>query len=73
MALRLGTQTYQIVTNNDYFCIPSLSSILLAVTYLKCLDQGSWPLVATERIKVSIYKEVAADKPCPLLQPSLGQ
>ena len=31
MALKLGKQTYQILTNNDEFCIPSLSSILLAV------------------------------------------
>ena len=31
MTLKLGIQTYQILTNNDEVCIPSLSSILLAV------------------------------------------
>ena len=32
MALKLGIQTYQILTNDDEVCIPSLSSILLAVS-----------------------------------------
>ena len=31
LALNLGIQTYQILTNDDEVCIPSLSSILLAV------------------------------------------
>ena len=31
MALNSGLQTYQILTNNDEVCIPSLSRILLAV------------------------------------------
>ena len=31
LALKLGIQTYQIFTNDDEVCIPSLSSILLAV------------------------------------------
>ena len=31
LALKLGIQTYQILTNDGEFCIPSLSSILLAV------------------------------------------
>ena len=31
LALKLGIQTYQILTNNDEVCIPSVSSILLAV------------------------------------------
>ena len=31
LALRLGIQTYQILTNDDEVCIPSLSSIILAV------------------------------------------
>ena len=31
LALKLGIQTYQILTNDDKVCIPSLSSILLAV------------------------------------------
>ena len=29
--LKLGTQTYQVLTKNDEVCIPSLSSIFLAV------------------------------------------
>ena len=33
MALKLGIQTYQILTNDDEVCIPSLSSILLAVIH----------------------------------------
>ena len=32
LALKLGIQTYQILTNDDEVCIPSLSSILLAVS-----------------------------------------
>ena len=32
-ALKLGIQTYQILTNDDEVCIPSLSSILLAVRH----------------------------------------
>ena len=32
MALKLGIQTYQILTNDDEVCIPDPSSILLAVT-----------------------------------------
>ena len=32
LALKLGIQTYQILTNHDEVCFPSLSSILLAVT-----------------------------------------
>ena len=31
LALKLGIQTHQILTNNDKVCIPSLSSILLVV------------------------------------------
>ena len=31
LALELGIQTYQILTNDDEVCILSLSSILLAV------------------------------------------
>ena len=31
LALKLQRQTYQILTNDDKVCIPSLSSILLAV------------------------------------------
>ena len=32
LALKLGIQTYQILTDNDEVFIPSLSSILLAVS-----------------------------------------
>ena len=35
MALKLGMQTYQTLTNNDEVCIPSFSSIILAV----CIGQ----------------------------------
>ena len=57
LALNSGIQTYQILTNDDEVCIPSLSSILLAVIFkiifghiLKILDQslvlqGSVPLL----------------------------
>ena len=31
LALKLGIQTYQTLTNDDKVCIPSISSILLAV------------------------------------------
>ena len=33
MALNSGIQTYQILTNDDEICIPSLSSILIAVSF----------------------------------------
>ena len=36
MALKLGIQTYQILTNEDEVGIPSLSSILLSVTHSEC-------------------------------------
>ena len=34
LALNSGIQTNQILTNDDEVCIPCLSSILLAVSYL---------------------------------------
>ena len=34
LALKLGTQTIQILTSNDEVCIPSLSSIISAVRSL---------------------------------------
>ena len=36
LTLKLGIQTYQILTNDDEVCIPSLSNILLAVSNLFC-------------------------------------
>ena len=36
MALKLGIQTYQILTNDDEVCIPSLSTIPLAVQGVSC-------------------------------------
>ena len=36
MALNSGIHTYQILTNDDEVCIPSLSSILLAVNCMLC-------------------------------------
>ena len=41
MALKLGIQIYQILTNDDEVCIPSLSSILLAV-HFNFLFQEKW-------------------------------
>ena len=49
MALELGIMTYQILTNNDEVCTPSLSSILLAVLILVIEKKGEqfglieWP------------------------------
>ena len=40
LALKLGIQTYQILTNDDEVCIPSLSSILLAVHKILKLIEG---------------------------------
>ena len=34
LALNSGIQAYQILTNDDEVCVPSLSSILLAVNYI---------------------------------------
>ena len=34
LALKLGIQTYQILTKDDEVCIPSLSSIFLAIQYI---------------------------------------
>ena len=40
LSLKLGIQTYQILTKVDDVCIPNLSSILLAVinVYKKCIS-----------------------------------
>jgi hypothetical protein len=50
MALNSGIQTYQILTNDDEVCIPSLSSILLALLRIKgvsdletCMDYFMLP------------------------------
>ena len=43
LALKLAIQTYRILKNNDEVCIPSLSSILLAVymeVWLFCTVHG---------------------------------
>ena len=40
LTLKLGIQTYQILTNDDEVCIPSLSSFLLAA-----LDKEFFPIV----------------------------
>ena len=42
LALKLGVQTDQILTNNDEVCIPSLSSILLAVTKITKTKKGKF-------------------------------
>ena len=38
LALELGIQTYQILPNDDEVCIPSLSSIFLAVKHMKRIE-----------------------------------
>ena len=43
-------QTYQILTNDDEVCIPSLSSILLAVAS----DNGKFLTLATEFGKIFV-------------------
>ena len=47
MALNSGIQTYQILTNVDEVCIPSLSSILLAVKGLKIIKHDLELMVHT--------------------------
>ena len=39
MAIKLGIQTYQILTDDDEVCIPNLSSILLAVRLVSCFKE----------------------------------
>ena len=41
LALKLGIQAYQILTNDDEVCIPCLSSILLAVSLAPLLLKSS--------------------------------
>ena len=41
LALNSGIQTYQIFRNDDEVCIPSLSSILLAVTKAYQFDNNA--------------------------------
>ena len=53
MALKLEIQTNQILKNDDEVCIPSLSSILLAVTDLYMeplctLEWAQWNLCSLE-------------------------
>ena len=44
LALKLGIQTYQILTNDDEVCIPSLSSILLAVAMMDIPNLSNFAL-----------------------------
>ena len=48
LTLKLGMQTYQILINDDEVCIPSLSSILLAVLFKYFLTHF-WKNSITER------------------------
>ena len=52
MALKLGIQTYQILTNDDEVCISSLSSILLAViqNILIVMNSGSFLGVVSNKL-----------------------
>jgi hypothetical protein len=62
MALNSGIQTYQILTNDDEVCIPSLSSIRLAVsddTY----NLYSWEIAYFVRYLNEIVAEVEAFDP----------
>ena len=49
LALELGIQTYQILTNDDEVCIPSLSSILLAVLFATFWQVVSFPDLQMQR------------------------
>ena len=50
LALKLGIQTYQILTNDDEVCIPSLSSILLAVCIMQRTRQRDKKKVSSNNI-----------------------
>ena len=63
LALKLGMDIkYQSLTNNDEVCIPSLSSILLAVFMSICLyykfsfESGFWFWTSTEWAKLQPSK-----------------
>ena len=45
LALKLGIQTYQILTKDDEVCIPSLPSILLAIQVILLIIEGCSMLV----------------------------
>ena len=53
MALKLGIQTYQILTNDDEVCIPSLSSILLAVPVGRLNEKNAPPEKISTQCKTS--------------------
>ena len=44
IGFKIGIQTYQILTSDDEVCIPSLSSILLAVVVIYLIP--SWLILA---------------------------
>ena len=50
LALKLGIQTYQILINDDEVCIPSHSSIYLAV-YIQC-HNFEWAVLICEFIYI---------------------
>ena len=50
LSLNSGIQTYQILTNDDEVCIPSLSIILLAV---HC-TQRTWRIIMNEKPPVIV-------------------
>ena len=57
MALKLGIQTYQILTNNDEICTQSISSIFLAVKLLRVC-----PSCAFESCTLHMYSECKRGK-----------
>ena len=72
MALKLEMQTYQILANNDEVCIPSLSSILLAVSIMywtyfcmwcPCKNGKKYPCPSMNQKFVQLHLEVAKAGP----------
>ena len=71
MALHSGIQIYQILTNDDEVCIPSLSSILLAVlrvvpAYLKICPAAGPVQLSNTSIVPSLVPGLAAAAPVAL-------
>ena len=71
LALNSGIQTYQILTNDDEVCIPSLSSILLAVlrvvpAYLKICPAAGPVQLSNTSIVPSLVPGLAATAPVAL-------
>ena len=57
MALKLGIQTYQLWTNDDEVCIPSLSSILIAVQWNRYSNVSSIIMSKSDDLRL-FYKMI---------------